>query len=79
MSNVTHPNLNKELKMAEINKLNAETARLQAETARLNAETLKLQKETKHYPTVVIISAVVGGALTAIIGFLGVVVGLIAK
>lgn len=72
-------NLNKELKMAEINKMNAETAKLQAETARLNAETLKLQKETKHYPAAMIISAVVGGTVTAIIGLIGIVVGAMLK
>lgn len=79
MSNNTHPNLNKELKMAEINKVNAETAKLQAETARLNAETLKLQKETKHYPTAMIVSAVVGGTVTAVIGLIGIVVGALLR
>lgn len=79
MSNNTHRNLNKELKMAEINKVNAETAKLQAETARLNAETMKLQKETKYHPTAMIVSALVGGTVTAIIGFIGVVVGILLK
>ena len=58
MSNHTQ-NLNKELKMAEINKLNAETAKL-------NAETAKLEKETKYYPWVIVVSASVAATITTL-------------
>lgn len=51
--------IDKELKMAEINKLNAETVRLQMEAEKLKAETLKIQKETKYYPTISIIIALI--------------------
>lgn len=61
-------NLDKEVKMAELHNIHAETAKLQAETARLNAETLKLQKETKYYPYVV--AGGLGGLVGAIISFI---------
>lgn len=70
--------LETELKMAEINKMNAETAKLQAETqatmvkanaeiSKLMAETAKLNKETKYYPLVFLLTGMVGGIAVAII------------
>ncbi|WP_227514710.1 hypothetical protein [Moraxella lacunata] len=63
--------LDEELKMAEIHKMQAETARitmeaeklraetqrLAAETAKINAESLKLQKDAKWHPWLAIILA----------------------
>lgn len=74
MSNV---NLNRELKMAEINKIKAETAKLQAEAqitmvkanaeiSKLMAETAKLNKETKYYPLVFLLTGMAGGIVVAI-------------
>lgn len=59
--------LDKELKMAEISKLNAETARLQMEAEKLRAETMKLQKETKFYPLVLLLTGMAGGVAVALI------------
>lgn len=54
---MTEIDLDKEFKMAEIEKLRAETVRLQAETAKINAESLKLQKDAKWHPWLAIILA----------------------
>lgn len=78
MSNTTHPNLNKELKMAEIEKIKAETAKIQAEAhitmtkanaeiGKLMAETAKLNKETKYYPLVFLLTGMAGGIAVAIV------------
>lgn len=75
MNNAT---LNRELKMAEIDKIKAETARIQAETqsnmvkanaeiGKLMAETAKLNKETKYYPLVFLLTGMAGGIAVAII------------
>lgn len=73
MTNQTE--LEKELKMAEIEHLKAQTARIQMETEQLRATTLKLQaeaqkiqKETKLYPYVV--AGGLGGLVGAIISLL---------
>lgn len=52
-------NLDKELKMAEINKLKAETEKLKAEQA-------KIEKETKYYPWVIVVSASVAATITTL-------------
>ncbi len=44
--------LNRELKMAELE-------RIKLETEKLRAETLKIQKETKYYPAVSIVIALI--------------------
>lgn len=67
--------LNKELKMAEIEKIRAETARITMEAEQLRATTLKLQaeadkiqKETKLYPYVV--AGGLGGLVGAILSLI---------
>lgn len=69
-------NLNREIQMAELHNIHAETAKLQAEAARLNAETfklqeegLKIQKETRYYPAVSIVIALIalGASLLALL------------
>lgn len=50
-------NLDEVLKMAEIDKVKAQTARLQMEAEKLRAETLKLQKDVKWHPWLAIILA----------------------
>lgn len=78
MSNNTQTSLNKELKMAEIEKIKAETAKLHAEAqvtmikgnaelAKMMAETAKLNKETKYYPLVFLLTGMVGGIVVAVI------------
>lgn len=63
-------NLNEELMMAQIKKLNAETdtikstselnnTKIQAELLKMIAETQKIQKETRWHPWVAIIIAVI--------------------
>lgn len=75
MNNAT---LNRELKMAEIDKIKAETAKLQAEAqitmvkanaeiSKLMAETAKLNKETKYYPLVFLLTGMAGGLAVAVI------------
>ncbi|MDO4897076.1 MAG: hypothetical protein Q3971_06910 [Moraxella sp.] len=75
MNNAT---LNRELKMAEIDKIKAETAKLQAEAqttmvkanaeiSKLMAETAKLNKETRYYPLVLLLTGMAGGIAVAII------------
>lgn len=70
--------LNRELKMAELEKIKAETAKLQAEAqttmvkanaeiGKLMAETAKLNKETKYYPLVFLLTGMVGGIVVAVI------------
>lgn len=74
--------LDREIKMAELQHINAETAKLQAETARitmeaeqlrattlkLQAEADKIQKETKFYPYVV--AGGLGGLVGAIVSII---------
>lgn len=78
MSNNTQTSLNKELKMAEIEKIKAETAKIQAdaqitmtkanaEISKLMAETAKLNKETKYYPLVFLLTGMAGGIAVAIV------------
>ncbi|MDO4224234.1 MAG: hypothetical protein Q4D05_09495 [Acinetobacter sp.] len=73
--------LDKELKMAEINKLNAEAAKIQAEAqatmlqanaeiSKMMAETAKINKETKYYPLVFLLTGMAGGIIVAIIQML---------
>lgn len=63
-------NLDKELTMAQIDQLKAETAELQAQTqinlvkanaeiSKMMAETAKIHKETKYYPAVSIAIALI--------------------
>lgn len=70
--------LDKELKMAEIRKINAEISKIETETqanlamsmatsAKLNAETAKLNKETKYYPLVFLLTGMAGGVAVALI------------
>lgn len=70
--------LNREIKMAELEKIKAETAKLQAEAqttmvkanaeiGKLMAETAKLNKETKYYPLVFLLTGMVGGIVVAVI------------
>lgn len=49
---ISNQTLNRELKMAEIRKLNAEAA--------------KLEKETKYYPWVIVVSASVAATITTL-------------
>ncbi|STZ63909.1 Uncharacterised protein [Moraxella lacunata] len=62
--------LTKELMMAQINKLNAETnniqstselnnTKIQAELLKLIAETQKIQKETRYYPLIGVVIATI--------------------
>lgn len=51
--------LNREIKMAELERIKLEAEKMRVETEKLRAETFKLQKETKYYPAVSIVIALI--------------------
>ena len=58
--------LNRELKMAELERIKMEAEKMRAETLKLQSEAIKLQKETKYYPMIIVVSASIATTITTL-------------
>ncbi|AWY19467.1 MULTISPECIES: hypothetical protein [Moraxella] len=56
---MNNPTLNREIKMAELERIKLETEKMRVEAEKLRAETYKIQKETRYYPAIGIVIAVI--------------------
>ncbi len=71
--NTNYGDSKKQLELLKLNeeienmKVDRESIRNQAEIAKIYAETEKMRKETRFYPFVLLLSAMIGGAVVAII------------